>query len=112
MTGPGYNGSEDTSGSPSLFTDEVRELVAIGAAVAGNCERCFIHHHEKATRLGISKQDMLKAASLGSRIREAPSQILADLVVDRLVAREVEPMSDSLDMILPIGDPSPRNQIL
>ena len=113
MTVSGRDGSvnADTDGGvPSLFTDEVKELVAIGASVAGNCERCFIHHFEKATRMGISNQDMLKAATLGSRIREAPSQILADLVVDRLVANEVGPMPDSLDMVLVSDNPSNINQ--
>src|SRR5450756_1444018 len=30
---------------PSIFTDAVRELVAIGAAIAANCEICFKHHY-------------------------------------------------------------------
>lgn len=81
------------SASPSLFTYEVKELVAIGAAVAGNCEKCFEHHYKKAKQLGISEEDMLKAATLGRTIKEMPSKALSDLVRDRLIAQMTESMS-------------------
>ena len=32
----------------SLFTEQVAELVAIGAAIASNCESCFLFHYDKA----------------------------------------------------------------
>lgn len=49
--------------APSLFTDAVAELVAIGAAIASNCEPCFKFHYDRARKLGVSHEDM--AASLG-----------------------------------------------
>lgn len=81
------------STSWSLFAKEVKELVAIGAAVAGNCEKCFEHHYKKAKQLGISEEDMLKAATLGKTIKEMPSKALSDLVRDRLIASVAESMS-------------------
>ncbi|MEN9580201.1 MAG: arsenite efflux transporter metallochaperone ArsD [Pseudomonadota bacterium] len=47
---------------PSLFTETVAELVAIGAAIATNNDRCFKFHFAKASKLGVSREDMLRAA--------------------------------------------------
>ncbi len=88
MTSPEAVLPDSASSSPSLFTDEVKELVALSASVAGNCERCFEFHYRKATQMGLSREDMLKAATVGARIREAPAKILSDLVATHLIAPE------------------------
>ena len=44
-----------------LHTEAVEELVAIGAAIASNCEPCFRFHYDKARKLGVSKEDMARA---------------------------------------------------
>jgi AhpD family alkylhydroperoxidase len=41
----------------SLYTAAVAELVAIGAAIASNCEPCFKYHFDKARKLGIRVVD-------------------------------------------------------
>ncbi|NVO66880.1 carboxymuconolactone decarboxylase family protein [Methanofollis tationis] len=100
--------TNDTA-SRSRFTDEVKELVAIGAAVAGNCEKCFEHHYQKAKSLGVSHEDMLKAATLGKAIKEMPAKAVSSLVRDRLVADA--PMSTSdlpQDSVLINGIPGNR----
>ncbi len=38
--------------SPSLYSAAVEELVAIGAAIACNCEPCFKHHFREALGQG------------------------------------------------------------
>ncbi len=79
---PGLNGEAEgesdgsPTASPSLMTPAVAELVALGAAVAGNCEACFEYHHQQATRLGVSEEDMIRAVNLGLRIKEVPHQSL------------------------------------
>ena len=93
--------------SPNLFTDEVRELVAIGAAVAGNCEKCFVYHYEKAEKLGVSHDDMLQAATLGRAIKEMPAKALSDLVRDRLIAHAAVSMSGLSDTSLLINNRPP-----
>jgi AhpD family alkylhydroperoxidase len=81
-------GFDSASPSASFFSDEVKELVALGASVASNCERCFEYHCRKATQMGISREDMLKAATVGERIRSAPAKALSDLVATHLIASE------------------------
>lgn len=65
--------------SPSLFTDQVAELVAIGAAIASNCETCFKFHYDKARKLGVSRDDMLQAVSIAQGVKEAPAKSVLDL---------------------------------
>lgn len=65
--------------TPSLFTDQVAELVAIGAAIAANCETCFKFHYDKARKLGVSRDDMLQAVSIAQGVKEAPAKSVLDL---------------------------------
>lgn len=59
---------------PSIFTDAVRELVAIGAAIASNCEPCFKHHYNEARKLGVSKDDMRLAVDMAQAVKESPAR--------------------------------------
>jgi AhpD family alkylhydroperoxidase len=70
--------------APSLFTDEVAELVAIGAAIASNCEPCFKFHYAAARKLGVSREDMASAVAMAQRVKDTPAQsilMLADRVL-------------------------------
>lgn len=50
--------------------ERTRELVAIGAAVAGRCQPCLRHHLLKAKDLGISENDIDGAIKLAKIISE------------------------------------------
>ena len=65
--------------NPSILTDAVAELVAIGAAIASNCEPCFKFHYDKARKLGVSREDMWAAVTLAQNIKEAPAKAMLDL---------------------------------
>jgi AhpD family alkylhydroperoxidase len=65
--------------SPSIFSEHVAELVAIGAAIASNCEACFKFHYDKARKLGVSREDMLQAVAVGQMVKEAPAKSVLDL---------------------------------
>jgi AhpD family alkylhydroperoxidase len=58
----------------SLMTPAVAELVAIGAAIASNCEPCFKHHYNKARKLGVSKKDMYRAVELAQMVKDSPAR--------------------------------------
>jgi AhpD family alkylhydroperoxidase len=55
-----------------FMTETVRELVAIGAAMACNCEPCFKYHYDKARRLGVPVEDMREAVNTGLSVKSAP----------------------------------------
>jgi len=65
--------------APSLYTEAVAELVAIGAAVASNCEPCFKAHCDKARRLGVSREDMMRAVTTAQGVKEVPAKSVLGL---------------------------------
>ena len=67
------------SPAPGIYTDAVAELVAIGAAIAANCEPCFKYHFQQAGKLGVSREDMMRAVKTAQSVKEAPSKAMLQL---------------------------------
>jgi AhpD family alkylhydroperoxidase len=63
----------------SLFSPAVAELVAIGAAIAANCEPCLKYHYRQAQLLGVSKADMARAVEMGGKVKDSPHQSILRL---------------------------------
>jgi AhpD family alkylhydroperoxidase len=63
-------------------------LVAIGAAIAANCEPCLRYHTGQAGKLGVSIGDIARAVELAARVKDAPHRNIM-----RLAARltQIEP---------------------
>jgi len=74
----------------SLVTDAVRELVAIGAAIASNCEPCFKYHYNEARKLGVSKEDMLLAVQTAQAVKESPARSILALADKYLTDRRTQ----------------------
>ncbi len=68
-----------TSVESSLFSPAVAELVAIGAAIAANCEPCLKYHYLAAQRLGVCPADMARAVAMGVKVKDAPHQSILRL---------------------------------
>jgi AhpD family alkylhydroperoxidase len=71
----------------------VNELVAIGAAMAANCEPCLKHHYHQARQLGVSKADMARAVEMAVRVKDSPHQAilrLAAKLTDNGAAKPVD----------------------
>lgn len=73
--------------TPSIFTEAVAELVAIGAAIASNCEPCFKFHYDQARKLGVSREDMLRAVTTAQNVKDAPARAMLDLA-QRYLSRD------------------------
>jgi AhpD family alkylhydroperoxidase len=65
--------------APSVFTDQVAELVAIGAAIASNCEPCFKFHYDQARKLGVADADMRRTVDLAQKVKETPARAVLEL---------------------------------
>lgn len=63
----------------TLFTPQVAELVAIGAAIASNCEPCFKYHYDTARKLGVSANDMQRAVDLAQKVKDTPARTMLEL---------------------------------
>jgi AhpD family alkylhydroperoxidase len=55
--------------SKVVYNEAVGELVALGAAIAANCQPCFKHHHQKAQALGVSEDDMTSAVNTAMAVK-------------------------------------------
>ena len=65
--------------SPNIYNEAVAELVAIGAAVAANCESCFKYHFSRARKLGASRQDVALSVAMAEAVRAAPAKAIHEL---------------------------------
>jgi AhpD family alkylhydroperoxidase len=63
----------------SVFTEAIQELVAISAAIAANCEPCFKFHYDKARKLGVSKEDIIKSAEIAKMVKDVSAKNMLDL---------------------------------
>ncbi len=71
--------SGDGNKSQAVYTPAVGELVALGAAIAANCEPCFKYHYGQARKYGVSKEDMACAVTMAQKVKEAPARAMLDL---------------------------------
>ncbi len=62
-----------------VYTPAVGELVAIGAAIAANCQECFKYHYGRAQKLGVTKEDMACAVTMAQMVKQAPAKAVLDL---------------------------------
>lgn len=73
------HGASAAAPTPTLFTAAVSELVAIGAAIASNCEPCFKYHYDQARKLGVAREDMLRAVRVAQNVKETPARAVLEL---------------------------------
>ena len=58
--------------APGLYSPAMAELVAIGAAIASNCEPCLRYHAHEAEKLGVTSADIASAVKTAARVKDAP----------------------------------------
>ncbi|HVV73595.1 MAG TPA: arsenite efflux transporter metallochaperone ArsD [Verrucomicrobiae bacterium] len=83
-------------GTASLYSPAVNELVAMGAAIAANCEPCLKYHYREAQKLGVSKEDMAQAVQMGAKVKDSPHQSILKLA-DRLTGAALSQPSPDPD---------------
>ncbi len=79
-----------TEEATAIYTAAVAELVAIGAAIASNCEPCFRYHFDRARKLGVSKEDMALAVKTAQMVKDSPARSILDLADKYLKGRRTE----------------------
>ena len=75
------------SDTPRIMNDAVKELVAIGASMAANCEPCFRYHYDQARGLGVSREDMLEAVNVALAVKATPHRKVVE-TAERYLAGE------------------------
>ena len=67
-----------------MFDDKMTELVAIGASVAANCHPCVKYHVNKAQEIGVDKEDIEGAISVGKMVRKGAAGKMDELTSEIL----------------------------
>jgi AhpD family alkylhydroperoxidase len=68
--------------------EKTRELVALGAAMAGNCFPCLRYHYKKCRELGIAVNDMRDALEMAKTVKEVPIKNIYELANSLLESGE------------------------
>lgn len=85
--------------SAGIYTKAVDELVAVGAAIASNCEPCLEYHVGRARELGVSDEEIAQAVKTARRVKETPARSILK-AADELLGARVEPkVAKSLPLV-------------
>lgn len=69
----------------AILAKDREELVAIGAAVAANCEPCLKYHVRKAREVGLTDDQLQAAVAVARQVKETPARLILE-AADRLLA--------------------------
>ena len=64
--------------------EKTKELIAVGAAIAGNCIPCLDWHYKKCIELGIPKDEIKEAIELSKMIKDVPIKKINELAGELL----------------------------
>jgi AhpD family alkylhydroperoxidase len=68
--------------------EKTRELIAVGAAIAGNCLPCLTYHFKKCRELGVSVDDIDEAIETAKTVKEVPIKKIHELACTLLEKEE------------------------
>jgi AhpD family alkylhydroperoxidase len=93
----------------SIYSEAVQELVAIGAAIASNCEPCFRYHFDRARKLGVSKEDTARAVTTAQMVKESPARAVLE-VAEKYVGSKIvtKQAPDACRSAAPESAPAPK----
>jgi AhpD family alkylhydroperoxidase len=77
------------------FDDRTRELIALGASVAANCQSCAEYHGRKASEYGIDPGEVAQAIEVGRAVRKGAAANV-DRVADALAQKDTSAESGAL----------------
>lgn len=61
------------------LSSTTKELVALSAAVAGNCMTCLQWHYNQCKELGIANEDVREAIEMARTVKSVPSAKIDEL---------------------------------
>ncbi|MEJ2702611.1 MAG: carboxymuconolactone decarboxylase family protein [Sedimentisphaerales bacterium] len=66
-----------------MFDAKIKELIAVGAAVAANCHPCVKYHVGKARDMKIAEDEIRQALEVGQMVRQGAAGEM-DGLLDKL----------------------------
>ena len=80
----GFAGLFGKTMAKGVLTVREKELVAIGIAVASQCEPCIILHVQKCLAAGASKEEILEASGVAVMMSGGPAYTHIPMVIDAI----------------------------
>jgi len=59
--------------------EKTKELIAVGAAIGGNCIPCLEWHYKRCIELGIPKEEIKEAIELAKIVKNVPIKKINEL---------------------------------
>lgn len=59
--------------------EKTKELVALGASLAGNCFPCLRYHYKRCRELEIAVDDIRDALEMARTVKDVPNKNISDL---------------------------------
>jgi len=66
------------------MNEKTKELIAIGASVAGHCQPCLTYHVAKARDIGVAEQDIREAVAVGHMVERGSMSAMRDFAESAL----------------------------
>lgn len=80
----GFAGLFGKTMAEEVLTVKEKELVAIGIAVAKQCEPCIILHVQKCLDAGASREEILEASGVAVMMSGGPAYTHIPMVIDAI----------------------------
>lgn len=64
--------------------EKIKELIAIGASIAGHCQPCLKYHIEQAIKLGVSLEEINTAISVGKTVEKGALKSMDDFAKEQI----------------------------
>jgi hypothetical protein len=80
----------ESESNASLITESVAELVALASAMAANNEDAFQRANFHLHKLGVSREDRIKAVNIAIQVKMVPYNNLMDMAHGYLTGAAVE----------------------
>jgi len=83
----------------SVYSPAVAELVAVGAALASNCEPCLEHHVARARELGVADEEIAEAVKTARMVKETPARSILRTAEEMLGVAVQRPAAKPLPVV-------------
>lgn len=75
--------------------DKTKELIAIGASIAGHCQPCLKYHIEQAVKLGVSLEEINTAIAVGKTVEKGALKAMDNFAKEQMA--NLDPTEDNKD---------------
>lgn len=64
--------------------NKTKELIAIGASIAGHCQPCLKYHIEQVVKLGVSLEEINTAIAVGKTVEKGALKAMDNFAKDQI----------------------------